>query len=372
LKILVAGDGHSELHEKPVINALRELGHDARGFLWHDYFKPATGPIGRLLQPWLRAQDKFVRGPAISRLNAGLVRECVEMRPDLLFIYRGTHVKAATLREIRKRVPGITIAGYNNDDPFGPGQPRYRWRHFLDCLPECDVTLAYRHHNLEEFSRYGAKRVRLLRSWFIPERNHPVALTPQDEQQFATDVVFVGHYENDGRLELLEAVASKGFRLRLFGPGYDWDPVLAGSAILKHLRPVRLVWGEDYNKALCGAKVALCFFSRLNRDTYTRRCFEIPATGTLMLSEYSDDLATLFAEGREADYFRSRDELLAKLDLYLGDDTLRSAVAQAGLQRVNADGHDLKSRLRDLLAWMTESGLTRGLTRGLRNGQSHA
>lgn len=360
MKILVAGDGHSELHEKPVINALCELGHEARGFLWHDYFKPATDSIGRLLHPLLRAQDKFVCGPAISRLNAALLRECQKIQPDLLFIYRGTHVKAATLREIRKHAPGIVIASYNNDDPFGPGQPRYRWRHFLDCLPECDVTLAYRHHNLEEFTRHGAKRVRLLRSWFIPERNHPLQLTLEDKALYAADVVFVGHYENDGRLELLEAVARQGHRLRLFGHGRDWDPVLSGSKALKHLRPVELVWGEDYNKALCGAKVALCFFSRLNRDTYTRRCFEIPATGTLMLSEYSDDLATLFAEGREADYFRSEHELLAKLHRYLNDDALRSSVAQAGLQRVSADGHDLKSRLRDLLAWLTESGLTGG------------
>ena len=46
------------------------------------------------------------------------------------------------------------------------------------------------------------------------------------------------------------------------------------------------------------------FFSRLNRDTYTRRCFEIPAAGTLMLCDYSDHAATLFAPGREADFFR--------------------------------------------------------------------
>ncbi len=344
-----------------MLRTFRELGHDVRGFLWHEYFKPPASMLARrLLWPFYRAQDKFVRGPAVSRLNRDLARLAAEFRPDLLFVYRGTHVKAATLRKIRSLVPRIAIAGYNNDDPFGPGQPRYRWRHFLGCLPEYDVTLAYRHHNLDEFSRHGARRVRLLRSWFIPERNHPVNLTEQDAAQFATDVVFAGHYEDDGRVELLEAVVQQGWRLRLFGPPDYWNPVLEHSTALRHLRPVRQVWGEEYNKALCGAKVALCFFSRLNRDTYTRRCFEIPATGTMMLSEYSDDLASLFAEGREADYFRSKEELLAKLALYIGDDARRDSVAAAGMARVRADGHDITSRLRELLDWMKASGLLGG------------
>src|SRR5206468_7155798 len=131
--------------------------------------------------------------------------------------------------------------------------------------PVYDIALAYRQHNLDDLRAAGARRVGLLRSWFDPERNHPIDLTAGEKKEFETDVVFVGHYEPDGRLEALEAVVRAGFRLRLFGPGYDWDPVIARSHHLRDLRPVRLVWGEDYNRALCGAKIALCFFSRLIR-----------------------------------------------------------------------------------------------------------
>ncbi len=35
------------------------------------------------------------------------------------------------------------VAGYDDDDPFGPGRPRMLWRHFLNCLPLYDVTLTY-------------------------------------------------------------------------------------------------------------------------------------------------------------------------------------------------------------------------------------
>jgi glycosyltransferase involved in cell wall biosynthesis len=176
-------------------------------------------------------------------------------------------------------------------------------------------------------------------------------MTPEQIREFGTDVVFVGHYEPDERLEYLEQMARQGIAFRLFGPGYDWNPVLEKSALLSGHIPVRLVWGGEYNLALAGAKIALCFLSKLNRDTYTRRCFEIPATGTMLLSEYSEDLAEMFEEGVEADYFRNSDEMISKIMIYLGDDSLRQRVASAGRARLLRDGHDVDSRVRQLLAW---------------------
>ena len=354
MRVLVTGDGHSELHEAPVCAAFQTLGHEVQCFFWHQYFTGNIGESSPLRRIFSRFQNKFIMGPIIDRLNEDLLSFVEKIRPDLVFIYRGTHIRRETLRAIKRRVPSSVVIGYNNDDPFAQGHPYWLWRHFLESLVEYDLVLAYRHHNVDDFLRAGAKQVRLLRSWFVPERNHPIVLSPEDQAQFGCDVVFVGHYEPDQRVEYLEEVVKQGFSLKLYGPGYDWDPVIAESSWLKHLRPVRLVWGEDYNRALCGAKVALCFLSKLNRDTYTRRCFEIPATRTFMLSEYSDDLAMLYKEGTEAEFFRSKSELITKLQLYVNSDRQRASVAQAGQQRVIADGHDVASRMSQVLRWTTD------------------
>lgn len=357
MKVIVAGDGHSELHESPVCAAFEKLGHEVHRFFWHSYFRTpghVDGLPGRLRALAGRAQNKFLLGPTLKRINLDLLALVERIRPDLVFIYRGTHITRRTLRAIKTGTPSTVLVGYNNDDPFAPGQPAWLWRHFLDSLGEYDLALAYRHHNVDDFLQAGAKRVRLLRSWFVPERNRPVVLSPSDQVRFGCDVVFVGHYELDHRVEYLEEVVKQGFSLKLYGPGYDWDPVIAKSPWLTHLRPVRLVWGEDYNKALCGAKMALCFLSKLNRDTYTRRCFEIPATNTMLLSEYSDDLATMFKQGVEADYFRSKQELCAKLREYVNNHELRTSIAQAGHQRAIADGHDVVSRMRQVSSWVAD------------------
>lgn len=354
MRILIAGDWHSELHEEVVQQALRALGHEVQAFKWCRYFSRPQGALGWFSQFFRRAQNKYLAGPLIRRINRDLIATAMHFKPEMLFVYRGTHIMQETLRAIKKSSPNCVFVGYNNDDPFSPVYPHYVWRHFLRAIPVYDLMLAYRHANLAEYVQAGARRVDLLRSWFVPERNHPVELPPAEKHLFEADVVFVGHYEDDQRLECLEEIARQGIRLRLFGPGYDWDPVIRKSPVLNGLAPVRLVWGEDYNRALCGAKIALCFLSKLNRDTYTRRCFEIPAAGTLMLSEYSDDLAGLFREGVEADFFRSKDEMMGKIKYYLAEHEVRERVASAGQRRVLDDGHDVAARMRQLLRWVND------------------
>ena len=349
MKIMVVGDGHSNVHETVVVDAFRELGHQAEGFFWTAYFVSESIAV----RNWLRVQNKFLIGPTIDRLNKDLPKRVLRLQPDIVFVYRGTHIYPETLCSIRKITSGrCVMIGYNNDDPFTSAYPKWMWRHFLRSIPEYDMVLAYRGGNVRELRDAGAKRVNLLRSWFVPGRNYPTELSAEEKEDYECDVVFVGHYEADGRTELLERVARRGWKLRLFGPGYDWDPKIWDSEELSSQVPVRLVWGEDYNRALNGAKIALCFLSKLNRDTYTRRCFEIPASGTLMLSEYTNDLARLFCEGKEAEYFRSADEMIDKIELYLRDEERRKAVAEAGHRRVHEAGHDVVTRMKTLLQWV--------------------
>lgn len=358
LKLLLAGDWHSELHEEAAFGALRQLGHEVARFPWHQYFKP-DGRAGNLSRLFLKAQNKYLLGPRVNRLNDDLVALASREQPDAVFIYRGSHIRSETLRALRKACFGSVLVGYNNDDPFSPLYPRWLWRHYLGSVPEYDLVLAYRHRNLDELRAMGAKRAELLRSWFIPERNYPLELSEEERAQYGCDIVFIGHYEDDGRLQYLEEVARRGWKLRIFGPGYEWDSVLRQSAVLAEHAPTRLVWGRDYSLALCGAKVALCFFSKLNRDTYTRRCFEIPACGTVLMSEFSDDLAGLYQADREAVFFSSQEEMGDKLDKLLGDSAARGAVAAAGLRQVWQGRHDVVSRMQDVIGWIEELKVAR-------------
>ena len=125
--------------------------------------------------------------------------------------------------------------------------------------------LSYRKSDIPLYNKLNANRVFLLRSWFVPEKHFPKKLNKNEIIKYGCDIAFIGHFENDGRLSYLEEIEKLGWKLKIFGPGYEWNKPIKKSNILSHHAPVNLVWEEEYNNAINGAKVALCFLSKLSR-----------------------------------------------------------------------------------------------------------
>ena len=67
-----------------------------------------------------------------------------------------------------------------------------------------------------------------------------------------------------------------------------------------------------------------------------------------MLAQYTPDLASLFTEGVEAEYFRSPGEMMEKIRYYLGDEVARTQIAIAGYARLHQDGHEALDRARQV------------------------
>lgn len=330
-RVLVAGDFAWEFYEPAFCWGLREAGARVEELS----VGPLFGP-GDLLR---RAQRKLVVGPGIFAANAALLASCASFKPDVVLAWRAPWLLPSTVRLARRLGVG-QVALYNNDDPFGPDRGLRIWRRFRRSIPAADVCFAYRSVNVAEYRAAGAQRVELLRSWFDPRLHRPIELPP------ACDVLFAGHYEPDDRIEVLNALLASGLRLRIVGGG--WERLDRSQPIAK-LLPIEHAVGEEYVRAIAAAKVALVFLSRRNRDLYTRRCFEIPAIGTLMLAPRTPELLSMYREGEEAAFFSNAAEAVQQATRFVQDEGLRRQVAAAGRARCLADGHDVVSRARQFL-----------------------
>lgn len=351
MKILVAGNGMWPWYEPACANALKALGCDVSQIGAFEYFfrrdDGRPEPVWRSISA--RVQSRLMLGPILSRFNRAILNEAERVKPDAVFLYNLPYVFPETIKATREIVKDVKIIQYANDNPFSRLARKSMWRHFIASAPYCDLNLAYRPSNLADFVRAGARRTDILRPYYIQDQDYRVELTGTDSR-FAADVVFAGHFEDDGRVVSLRRLLESGVRLNLFGGGWGraGNGVL-GDPLFRPLLPITPVIGDDYRKAVSGAKIALCFLSKLNDDVYTRRNFQIPAMGTFMLSEFSEDLSLIFAEGEEAEYFRSEKELLDKVHFYLKNDAARDRIARRGRERLLRDGHEVGDRMKHLL-----------------------
>ncbi len=348
-RILLLSEGiGSEIYAGAFEHAFQTLGHTVKHIQWKTHFQPCQGPLNRLSSLYYRAQSKFTFGPTLLKMNDDIVAQAKAFKPDLIFVYRGTHIWPCTLKRLKKAT-GAKVFGYNNDDPFSPNYPAYFWRHFRHGIPHYDHIFAYRTKNIADYAAMGYPHTSLLRSYFIKGSNTRITPKPSNNR-FVCDVIFIGHYEADGRDDTLMLLITNGINVKLYGTLWEKSPHY--EALKSHMGgSIQPLYKADYNLALNSAKIALVFLSKLNNDSYTRRCFEIPATGTLMASEYTEDLATnLYKPNEEAIYFTSKEELLTQLQTLLANPKKLKDIADAGHARMLHDGHEVTDRAQQVLA----------------------
>ncbi len=350
LKIVVAGEWNADIYEKAIASAFSELGNTVIPFRIASFFKNVIGTGGNGRKTgiakaiWYKIQYKYIKGPTISRINKAFLQLIQQEKPDIVFIYRGNYFFPATIRKIKSLGAGRVFV-YNNDDPFGIKHPSYLWKYFINGLAGYDHIFCYREKNIQDCRALGFNNTSLLRSYYRKEENFP--LENITDNRYKKSVCFIGHYEDDGRDDTLRYLIENGVPLKLYGT--LWERSKHYLFFLEYMQDQILPLYQDYNLCINSSLICLVFLSRLNNDTYTRRCFEIPATGTFMLSVYTDDLNSLFKEGVEAEYFRDKEELLSKTVYYLTHQEEREKIAQGGYARLLSDGHEVIDRARQIL-----------------------
>lgn len=344
MKWLIAGSGHKEFYETELSRALKRNGISVSVFRWRKYFTNVLTKTELQL---------CYSGLGARTLNNALIQEVNRLKPDVVFVWRGTHMSERALTQISHA--GAYLIAFNNDDPFSDLYHKNKlffrrnlWKNYLKTIPSYDLILCFRHHNIIDYKKYGARSIQLFLSYFIPEIHKP---NTEATDTFQCDFVFAGHYENDDRIAYINAISREVGSVRIYGDK-SWDKVK------KLLHPtvqfLPSVFGEDYRAALTSARAALCFLSKLNRDDYTRRCFEIPACRQVLISERTPLLETLFIPNKEALFFSNTTELVDHAKKIKHNNAYRNEIATNALKSVWENGHDIDSRVKVLLSKVQE------------------
>lgn len=202
---------------------------------------------------------------------------------------------------------------------------------------------------------------------YCDETHRPL---PSSDPQWQCGVGFLGGWE-PRREQMLQAVAETGVDLKIWG-GY-WEFLKDGRATLRrriilgqlageddfhiHRDPVITpclqgdeVYGDDYARALTGSRIGLGFLRKVCPDQHTTRTFEIPACGSMLLADRTQEHQEFFDEDIEAVFFADKDELADKAMYYSKNEASRSRISSAGRERCVSGRYAYLHRMSDVLS----------------------
>lgn len=312
--------------------ALITLGHEVIGLDQATFFD--RGP--RLLR---KAEVHLLFGPNIAAYNKAIRELAKKTSPELIYVDQAAYLWPNTVAELRHLTPRLV---HYTSESFSFRS--YWYRHFLKTVQLYDVHVLTFPPSKDYLERMGVRKIVMTEFGYDSNLHRRVRLTQHERATLESDVVFVGHWEPNTE-RIISALRRAGVVARVFGPGW------ARARSLADRDQIRPAYGLDYVKVLCAARICLGVLSKWNANTYSNsRTFEIPAVGGFLLTERTDEHLGYFAEGKEAEFYASDDELVEKTHYYLAHDQQRSAIARAGHARCMASGYSHQDRMKRLLA----------------------
>lgn len=315
LYIAAAFDGSTTLD--------RKQGLIAAG--WEIHHMDSDPWVNHRIRKWKGLHDRLSTGPLIWSFNRNILNEALKLRPQIVWIDKGIWVQPKTIKALRKM--GAFVVHFTPDSAIQFN----RTRCFINSIPQYDLLFTTKSWEMEAYHALGARRLGFAYQGTDRSRTRPMELSVAEQETFGCDVVFIGRGEDHYAKTLSEIVELiPTIKLKIWGA---WEKAVTRFPQLKEYWQGRRAMGDEYARAISGAKIGLGMLSKLFPETETTRTFEIPACGTMLLAERTESHQALFEEGVEAEFYASPEEAADKIRNYLEDESNCKALAVAGYQR---------------------------------------
>ena len=295
--------------------------------------KRAAKPLKPMLRPLAR---KVGLSPRLdARAEKILLAQIEEFRPDLVINQDTFYVDTGLMRRIKNIGNPILIGQVGIEPSRGEDWSVY------------DLMISQLPATVRSFRALGVRA----------EVNHlafePAVLDALPQASAPdTDVSFVGTVSVDHRqrIALLEAVAER-YDLKLWG---NRPRTLPASSPL-HRCFQGEVWGADMYQVLRRSRITLnSHIDLAGREAGNMRLFEATGVGAFLLTDFKDNLHTLFAPDKEVAVWRSIDDCLKAIGRMIGDDNGRATIARAGHARTMAQ-HTYRHRATEILGFVEDA-----------------
>lgn len=329
MKILYIGKLSDNSNCSLRMNALKKLGYNVIGLDPFFYFLGSTKS-----KIWHKIHYStgyiFLQKKVFGWFDKKI--ESIKFIPDIVWIDGGELINSSILELLKKYTCPIILL--NNDDVTGK-RDKLRFLILKKAIKYFDHCFVYRHINIEEYKKLGAKKISLLNFSYDEVAHKRLDDIKNIPSLFLSDISFIGTYMRDeNRDEIIYYLIKNGLNVSIWGN--HWHKSKYWKYLKQNFKGDK-VFGENYVKAIQGSKISIGCISKTNRDKSTRRSVEIPYAGGLLCAERTEKHLSMFIEGKEAVFWSSKEECLDICKRLLLNESLRIKIKEGGRKRVIKD-----------------------------------
>lgn len=318
MKVLISGSARENALGRMCKRGFDELGHEVQYSPRKHHWIPGLRYL--IAQ---RNQDSFIN--SVSQFN-----------PDLILVIKGSSLPSGVIEKAKEKSGAVLVNWY----PDNPYQHRSKERiddAYLDTLNKYDYVFTWGDFLIEQIKDDAGDSVYHLPFGFDPELHKPENQIPK----YSHDIIFLGHWSKK-RQDVLSWISN--YNLAIYGNGWfrkcknlELRSCYQGSALT----------GQEYAQAMSSAKIVLNIVAEHNIPGHNMRTFEVPATGSFMMTTRTSGQKRYFEDGLDVAMFEDRDELRTLISYYLQNDRVRERIASNG--RSSVKGHSYTNRVQKMM-----------------------
>ena len=280
---------------------------------------------------WRSLAFRYKKGPVINRINTFILSK-LSGTYDLIWVDKAVFISPQVTNQLKSRTK--KLIHYTPDTAFKGNKSKY----FYKSLSFYDYVLTTKSFERADYLNHITKEKLL----FIPQGFDKNVHYPRHTfQQKEPKVLFIGLYE-PARGKVIKALLNQNIKVEVAGK--NWMPFInaQNSSHLKFLGEG--LFNDVYAKAISSAHLSLGLVSKRFPELHTTRTFEIPACGTVLVTERNTETSQFFNED-EVLFFSNEAEMIDKISKLLLDDEALQQITQKGYLRATTSGYDYQSQL---------------------------
>lgn len=277
-----------------------------------------------------RPLRRLLRRVLWDRMNRSLIEVGRTVKPSILVALKGPFIDARTVVALRSEL-GVPFVNFYPDNPFcgvplDPRKTSAQRRDMVDVLRRYDKVFIWGNAVRDELAAQG------ITSYRVPFAVDPEMFPADGAESLAPpcgcgafhDVVFIGQH-NAKRARHIGSITTAAAGLW----GARWNRARASLAL--HIVHEAPLFGEQSALVYRKAAVSLNILDDLNMPGHNNRTFEIPASGGIMVSTFTEEQAEFFPEDDAAVYYREPVELDEKIERIMRDAAFQQRLRRNGL-----------------------------------------